>query len=147
MCHQNRGCTSASAAAGVGILFFRIIDKHSAVLMSGSQIDSFFFQEIQKDFLTDVSEIAGKNSVIIAGSAVEVLKIPENGIAGSRCHTASHIEGIFETIINQFSCSDACDHCTVILEPQGFKLVGNGKGGRGASKYTGSGTCDRPGSR
>ena len=57
-------------------------------------------------YLQDIAKLSCSNS--------KILKISGYGVAGSRSHAGSHIEGIPEPKVNQSSGGDSCYNCTDI---------------------------------
>src|SRR5699024_9307116 len=88
---KDRGGTSASASSGMGILSFIVIDQKAAVLMDGSGVKAFAGKEVQKDFLSDFTQISGDDKVIVRNRTAKIPEIPADRIAGRRSHTAAHI--------------------------------------------------------
>ena len=88
---KDRGGTSASASSGMGILSFIVIDQKAAVLMDGSGgVKAFAGKEVQKDFLSDFTQISGDDKVIVRNRTAKIPEIPADRIAGRRSHTAAH---------------------------------------------------------
>ena len=58
--------------------------------------------------------VTGEDGIIIGWFSVKILKISGYGVAGSRSHASSHIEGIPEPKVNQSSGGDSCYNCTDI---------------------------------
>ena len=119
---QNRGCTAAATSAGVGVLLLGVVDQDSTVLVAGTDIIPFLIQQIYQDFLPYCSQVTGKNGVIVCRCPVKIQKILMDRVTGSRSHTATHVHGIFQSVIHQSAGCQAGNGDTAVsaAERTGF---------------------------
>lgn len=73
-----------------------------------------FCEKVEQDCLSYYAQVTGEDGIIIGWFSVKILKISGYGVAGSRSHASSHIEGIPEPKVNQSSGGDSCYNCTDI---------------------------------
>ena len=120
----------------MSILCIWIEDQHSTVFMKIPEQNSAVRQEIFEYGLSDTSQIAGDDPVIVRDISAGVDEVLTDGISCGRSHGCTHVHGIFDTIIHYFSGGNTAD-TAVSLSGTGVFLGGNDKG---------TGTGDRPGS-
>jgi len=80
---QYRRAASASRAARVNVLTL-VKDHHTAVAVTLSEIDSLFRKQITQQTRSDLSQIAGKDHVVVADTASGRLQIAVDGVRSSR---------------------------------------------------------------
>ena len=80
MPHKHRCCTAASAASGMSILLFGIVDEHPAVLMLAGEIHVLLAGKLKKNFLAYTSQITGEDGIVVRRFPVEISKVLRDGL-------------------------------------------------------------------
>ena len=115
----------------MGILCLLVVHQDPTVFVIFHRLIAFFFEKIQQDLLPDIAEISCDDLIVRLRFSSKIFQILCNRTARCRCHTCTHILGVFQSVVHHFSCGKSCDLYFSLLPVQ----------------HAGSASRNRPGSR